>query len=77
MIDMNKQTDRKNSFRPETDYDYDYDYRKCCNRLQSITIVIIIISKPESRSIGNDVNNFHTVLRHTSFAYDHLFLFAF
>ena len=27
-------------------YDYDYDYRNCCNRLQSITIVIVISPKP-------------------------------
>ena len=26
--------------------DYDYDYRNCCNRLQSITIVIVISPKP-------------------------------
>ena len=25
-----------------SDYDYDYDYRKLYNRLQSITIVIVI-----------------------------------
>ena len=24
------------------DYDYDYDYSKMCNRLQSITIIIVI-----------------------------------
>ena len=29
------------------DYDYDYDYRKCCNQLQSITIVIVISPKSE------------------------------
>jgi hypothetical protein len=29
-----------------SDYDYDYDYGKMCNRLQSITIAIIISPRP-------------------------------
>ena len=28
------------------DYDYDYDYSKMCNRLQSITIIIVIRPNP-------------------------------
>ena len=28
-------------------YDYDYDYRKMCNRLQSVTFVIVIGPNPE------------------------------